>query len=261
MKLSAPDFSLEHTLSSGQVFRYKRVQEGFLVSHRDKAFVISQDNDLLTVHYSTPNVTEAWLREFFSLDDELPEPVDEYTAAALEYCSGLRICKQDKWECTIAFICSQNNNIKRIQQLMNGLAKAFGKRVLLGGHEAYLFPEPGEIKSGAKLSAIKLGYREQYILEANKLTDEWLASLQKLPYEEARELLLDLQGIGPKVAGCILLFGYQHNSFPIDTWIEQVMRTEYNCSSKKEMEEKAALLFGTNKGKLQQYIFHYARNR
>ena len=135
MKLSAPDFSLEHTLGSGQLFRYERVQEGYLVSHRDKAFVISQDADSLTVHAATANVTEAWLRSFLSLDEPVPEPVDEYTAAALEYCSGLRICRQDKWEATVAFICSQNNNIKRIQQLMQGLARAFGKKVLLGNYE------------------------------------------------------------------------------------------------------------------------------
>jgi N-glycosylase/DNA lyase len=224
--------------------------------------VISQDNDYLTIHASTLNVTDEWLKRFFSLDETVPEPVDEYSAAALEYCAGLRICKQDAWECLIAFLCSQNNNIKRIQRLMNGLARAFGKKVVVGKHEAYLFPNPGEIKANKKLSAVKLGYREKYVIEASKrVTDEWLGSLRELPYGEAREQLLRLHGAGPKVASCILLFAYQHNSFPIDTWIEQVMKAEYGCTTRKEMEEKAAELFGEDAGRLQQYIFHYARNR
>lgn len=258
MHIPAPDFSLDQTLMSGQLFRWRVVPEGFLISHRDKAFIVSHDNDVLTVHAATKNVSQKWITEFFSLDEAAPCAVDEITAAALDYCGGMRICKQDPWECLVAFICSQNNNVKRIQNLMNAIAETCGTQVKVGKHRAYLFPNPGEL-SEAKLSQIRLGYRTSYLIAANKLNDSWLAQLRELSYDEANARLLSLLGVGPKVAACVLLFAYQQNSFPIDTWMEQLMRTAYGCESKTEMLAKAQALFGNNAGKMQQYLFHYAR--
>jgi N-glycosylase/DNA lyase len=261
MRIQAKDFSLQQTLESGQLFRYEVVSEGFLVCHRDKAFVISQDGDSLRVHAATSTVTKKWLEQFLSLDDCAPQAVDNYTEEALLHCSGLRICKQDPWECTIGFICSQNNNIKRIRQLMTGIAQAFGTRVTVGKYETYLFPEPGKIRAGKKLAAIKTGYREKYLLAANKLSDEWLASLRALSYDEAKLQLLTLHGVGPKVADCILLFAYQHkNAFPVDTWVSQIMKEQYNTVTTTAMHKQAQELFGANAGHMQQYLFHYKRH-
>lgn len=261
MQLHAPHFSLRHTLESGQLFRYELLEEGFLVSHRDKAFLISQEGDMLTVHAAAGDVTAAWLTHFFSLESEPPEAVDEYSAEALAFCGDLRICRQDPWECTVGFICSQNNNIRRIRQLMTGLARAFGRKVAVGKHTAYLFPNPGDIRAGAKLSAIRAGYREKYLLAASGLSEEWLRSLGSLPYGEAREQLLTIKGVGPKVADCILLFAYGHrNAFPIDTWVQQIMEERYGGGTRKEMLQRAHALFGQDAGVLQQYLFHYKRS-
>lgn len=262
MQLHAPNFSLAQTIESGQLFRYERVDEGFLVCHADKAFLISQDDDTLQVHACTPNVTAEWLSHFFSLDTEAPQAVDEFSAAALAHCGGLRVCKQDPWECTVGFICSQNNNIKRIRQLMSGLASAFGTRVHVGCYDAYLFPQPGKIRAGAKLQQIRAGYREKYLLAANAIDSGWLKSLGSLPYDEARGALLSLHGIGPKVADCILLFAYGHrNAFPIDTWVQQIMREQYGGGSQQAMHTKAREQFGDTAGVMQQYLFHYRRNQ
>ncbi len=260
MRLHAPRFSLAHTLESGQLFRFETVAEGFLISHRDKAFVISHDGDFLTVHAATPNVTEAWLTHFFALDMQPPKPVDAFSRDALAYCSGMRICRQDPWECTVGFLCSQNNNIKRIRQLMTGLANAFGTKVAVGNYETHLFPNPGQIRAGKKLAAIRAGYREKYLLAANKHTDEWLASLYTMTADEKKASLLGMHGIGPKVADCILLFAYgEASAFPIDTWVEQIMKEQYGVANKQLMQQKATELFGASKGIMQQYLFHYRR--
>jgi N-glycosylase/DNA lyase len=262
MRIAAPDFSLQHTLESGQLFRYEVVAEGYLVSHRDKAFVISQKGATLYIRAATANVSAQWLSDFFQLKATAPSAVDKFSEEALAYAQGLRICKQDPWECMIGFICSQNNNIKRIRQLMTGLATAFGQQVEVGTYSAHLFPEPGQIKPGKKLSAIKLGYREKYIVSANKITDNWLAHLRTLSYEQAKEQLMSISGIGPKVSDCILLFAYQHtNAFPIDTWVEQIMTERYGGGTKKQMQQKAVQTFGSNAGVMQQYLFHYRRSK
>ena len=263
MRLSAPNFSLQHTLESGQLFRYEKVPEGYLVSHRDKVFVISQEGDELVVHHATRNVTSEWLKHFFALDELPPKPVDSFTREALEHCGGLRVCRQDPWECTIGFICSQNNSVPRIRQLMTGLARAFGTPVAVGPYTGYLFAEPGQISAGIKLAALKAGYREEYIVLASEvLSDEWLESLAELSYDSARHWLLKMRGIGPKVADCILLFAYRHkNAFPVDTWVEQIMREDYNIQNKKDMHVAARRVFGEEAGIMQQYLFHYKRNR
>jgi N-glycosylase/DNA lyase len=262
MRIPAPDFSLLHTLESGQLFRFETVAEGFLICHRDKAFVVSQEGDALIVHASTPNVTKEWLSHFFALDEKPPKAVDAYSRDALLYCSGMRVCRQDPWECTVGFICSQNNNIKRIRQLMTGLAKAYGKKIKVGAYSAYLFPDPGKMRDDEKLDAIRSGYRKKYLLAANNLTDEGLASVRAMSIKQAKEELLTIPGVGPKVAACILLFAYGHKqAFPIDTWVRQIMTEEYGCTSEKEIEEKAAKLFGKNAGLMQQYLFHYKRQQ
>ncbi len=261
MQISAPNFSLAQTIGSGQLFRYETVPEGFLVSHGSKAFLIGQDGTNLIIYNATDNVTEAWLRYFFALDETVPDATDEYSKAALDYCKNLRICNQDAWECTLGFLCSQNNNVARIRQLMTGLAREFGTQVQLGQYTAFTFPEPGNIVAGTRLDSIRAGYRAKYIEYANSmLSHEMLEGLHGHEYDDAKEALQLIHGVGPKVADCILLFAYGHSeAFPIDTWVEHIMRTQYKCKNKEQMRRKAQKLWGARAGVMQQYLFHYAR--
>ncbi len=256
-------FSLAHTIASGQLFRYSVVAEGFLVAHGSRAFVISQDErtGLLTVHAHAGGVDELWLRHFFALDEDLPQATDAYSRAALAYCDGLRICNQEPWECLLGFICSQNNNLARIRQLMTGLARTFGKPLAVGEYTAYAIPDPGSIRAGRELDSIKAGYRAQYLVRASeRLSYELLEGVFGHSYEEAKVMLLLIDGVGPKVADCILLFAYGHTeAFPIDTWVEHIMRTQYRCKTKEDMRRKAQKLWGVQAGIMQQYLFHYAR--
>ena len=118
------------------------------------------------------------------------------------------------------------------------------------------------IKPGKKLDALRMGYRDKYVLQANSsLSHEWLDSVRELSYKEAKASLLAIHGVGPKVAECILLFAYGHrNAFPKDTWVQQFMREEYGCETLADMERVAEERFGQNAGVFQQYLFHYRRN-
>lgn len=261
LRIHAPNFSLEHTLASGQLFRYERVQDGYLVAHGTRAFIVRQEGDELLVPFATNNVTSEWLTHFFAIEESAPEPTDEYSRRALAYCKGLRICNQEPWECTLAFICSANNNVPRIRQLMNGLARGFGTPLHVGQYTAYAFPEPGAIVDGEVLRTIKAGYRARYLLAAsNALTHELLEGIHGHSYADAREALQLIEGVGPKVADCILLFAYGHtHAFPIDTWVHHIMRTRYGCRTKNGMRRKAQKLWGARAGVMQQYLFHYER--
>jgi N-glycosylase/DNA lyase len=144
---------------------------------------------------------------------------------------------------------------------MTNLAKTFGTPVHLGPHTAHLFPEPGDIIAGPALDAIRAGYRAQYLAHASSsLSHELLEGMHGQEYEEAKEALQLISGVGPKVADCILLFAYGHTeAFPIDTWVAHIMRSAYKCRTPSAMRRKAQKLWGSRKGEMQQYLFHYAR--
>ncbi len=262
LRLAAPGFSLVHTITSGQLFRYEEVADGFLIAHGARAFVIRQDGDDLLVPYATRNVTEEWLEHFFALGDTPPQPVDPYSAQALAFCSGMRVCRQEPWECLLGFLASQNNHVPRIRQIMMGLASGFGERVTIGPYEAYLFPEPGTIRADTRLLALRAGYRAPYFTHASEtLTHETLEGIHGLDYDDAKTVLMEIPGVGPKVADCILLFAYGHRqAFPIDTHVAAIMREHYKARTKTSMARKAQKLFGEDAGVMQQYLFHYHRH-
>jgi len=262
LRLNAPRFSLAQTLASGQLFRYEEVADGYLVSHGQRAFVIRQEGDELVLLYATSNVSEEWLEHFFALDDEPPQAIDAHSAQALAFCSGMRVCRQEPWECLLGFLASQNNHVPRIRHIMTGLAKNFGTRVTLGPYEAFLFPEPGAITNDTRLLALRAGYRSPYFAHASEtLTHETLEGVHGLDYADAKTALMEIPGVGPKVADCILLFAYGHrNAFPIDTHVAAIMREHYGARTHETMKRKAHKLFGENAGVMQQYLFHYRRH-
>lgn len=262
LRVHAPGFSLAHTLASGQFFRYEETGDGYLVSHGQRAFLARQDGDELLVPHATPNVTAEWLEHFFALDDAAPEPVDTYSAQALAFCGGMRVCRQEPWECLVGFLASQNNHVPRIRQIMTGLARSYGERVTLGPYVAYTFPEPGAIIPDARLDALKAGYRARYFAHASEtLAHETLEGVHGLDYDDAKAALMEIPGVGPKVADCILLFAYGHRgAFPIDTHVAAIMREHYRARTTSGMQRKARTLFGENAGVMQQYLFHYRRH-
>ena len=264
-QIKLEDFSLEATLDSGQVFGFSkiadRVYEGYIAGRRLKLW---QEGTTLQSDLPPDAASETILRNYFDLDRDL-SPVYEFLAEderlvpALRRFRGLRLIRQDSWEALACFILSSNNNIKRIQGIWKNLSAYFD----------CAFPTARQIARTHEriLRQIGLGYRAPYLLN----TASFLATnpftldrIRKAPYAEARELVIAFPGIGPKVADCVLLYGFQkYESFPVDVWILRALRKLY--FKNRALTEKKARAFGQKRwenlaGYVQQYLFHGARN-
>jgi len=266
MLISVPDFNLEATLDSGQVFGFRKITEGtfqgILAGH---SVQVSQVGDQLWLSGDQEALQEKRVRKYFDLDRDLG-PLYELmgqenlreTGARFK---GLRIIQQDGWEALACFIISANNNIKRIQKIWKSLSCHF-----CGSENS--FPQAKRIaKSTEKtLRELGLGYRAPFLLDTAKSVIEdpkYLDRIRRADYETAKELVMRYPGVGPKVADCVLLFGFQkHESFPVDTWILRIMRKLY-FRNRKVSENKIAVFarkrWGPWAGYLQQYLFQSAR--
>ncbi len=254
MNITVKDFNLADTVESGQLFRWEKKGNGYVIRNGGKSFYAEQENPKTL---SFDGVDEPFIREFFDLSTDygkIKKTISaEKLAPIIEKHPGIRIVRQDPWECTIGFICSSNSNITRIRNNMNSLTTCFGK-----GH---VFPMPSDIKQGAKLDSCRLGYRAEYVRSISKqITPEFLHSLKNENYANAKEKLMELPGIGPKVADCICLFALGFTeAFPVDTHIQQAMAAMYGVEKEKEIRAFAAKKWGKLAGYAQQYIFHWRR--
>ncbi len=200
-------------------------------------------------------------RRFFSLDADLPAitrgfDVDPVIHGALERYRGLRVIRQDPWECTAAFILSACNNIPRLTRMIETLS----------GPAAFPRPEAVAAMSERSLRSCGLGYRAPYLKAVAQAVASGRADLERwrdLEDEGLRQSLLTLPGVGEKVAECVLLFGYGRGSaFPVDVWIERAMRQWYFRRRKVnhlKIREFARKHFGPHCGWAQQYLYCFAR--
>jgi N-glycosylase/DNA lyase len=264
--LKANDFSLAHTLECGQVFRAAKVGDWYYVNARDRLFKIRQKGDDLTYG---GDADDAFLRRYFSLDHDLNEilakiGLDEHVSKAIEQYRGLRILRQDPWECLISFLCSRAQNIPNIRKTVESICETFGKKVRLDDYVSYTFPAPGQLKDMEGLKAAKTGFRAESIAASNSLhTEESLTALAKPAYPDAKKKLMELPGVADKVADCVLLFSLGFlQAFPVDTWIKQAMCECYFGGQKvspDKIREFAQIYFGEYAGYAQQYLFYQIR--
>ncbi|MDR1484455.1 MAG: hypothetical protein LBT09_06490 [Planctomycetaceae bacterium] len=204
---------------------------------------------------------EFW-RDYFDLCRDYSEILpqfgdDSFTLSAIEFGKGLRILRQDAWEMLCSYLISQNNNIPRISASIAKLCRYCGEVVSLDGVEFFKFPSAGVVGGlgEGKLRDFGVGYRAGYILDAAKAVNNGeinFEQLRKLSTVEARSRLLELRGVGAKVADCVLLFGLgKLDAFPVDTWMEKAKKYyEKNLNAEK---------FGKFAGIAQEYIFYYIR--
>jgi len=233
----SPDqpFSLDQTLDCGQVFRWERIPDGTWLGIVGSYVIrIRQKGRRLTFSGAPAD----FIRHYFSLDVDL-EPLlisidrDPVIHAAIGRCEGLRLVRQPPWECTVSYICSTNSNIPTIRRRISSLAEQYGSPVESGGRTYYRFPEPSRITCEGHdgLAVCRLGYRQPYVYGTScMITDVkcWEETIRELPYEEARKALMELRGVGPKAADCILLFAYQkYEAFPVDVWIRRILQEHY----------------------------------
>ncbi|HLF93001.1 MAG TPA: DNA glycosylase [Planctomycetota bacterium] len=260
-------FSLKHTLESGQFFRWTRRGEGDYAVHTGRAlFRARQEGGALRVEGASPEIA----REFFSLDHDLTSidaalRRDPKLRPALDAYPGLRLLRQDPWECTAAFILSIASNIPRIAGNIADLARVYGDLSRLGDVESHEFPGPRAFVDERELRRLKLGFRAAYLVQAGRLAaGGLLEEIEGLPTEEAKDALMVMPGVAEKVADCVLLFAYGRlSAFPVDTWIRKVM-TEMHFGGRR-VPDRAIRAFAQERwgdlaGYAQQYLYHWSRN-
>jgi len=281
VEISSPDFDLEKTLNSGQVFHWEKIDNGFLGAIGDVPACVQQEDHILKVHFGETRKPTRETRplprlvtHYFALDHPLAEicasfPDDALMNAARDFCRGLRIIRQPKWECLATFICSSMKQVAHIRQISAALRTRFGERREIGNHVVYTFPHAQHIAHASKtgLRDCKLGYRAKNLCATAQLVSSGECNLEAwsaLSDAELRERLCALPGVGAKIANCVMLFAYERlRAFPIDVWIERVLRQHYLPRRKKmtaqQLWEFSESYFGEHGGYAQQYLFHHAR--
>ncbi len=329
-EIRALDFDLAITLNSGQVFHWENVDGGFVGAIGDRPVYVEQCGNLLKAQAgarkldglkpSSSDAAKDGAREvgtivanYFALDHPLAEicasfPVDPAMGAAKEFCRGLRIVRQPKWECLATFICSSMKQVAHIRQISRSLRERFGDRRKItlersientdGGSAApramvidsasptfvgieqgtarstqtyttFRFPSADRIadSSEKELRKCALGYRAKNLRASAGLIASGDVDLEKLAALidlDLRARLCELPGVGAKVANCVMLFAYERlRAFPIDVWIERVLREKYFPRTRRlnaaRLQAFTEGYFGDHGGYAQQYLFHHAR--
>ena len=280
-EIPAADFDLGMTLDSGQVFHWEKVENGFIGAIGDRAVYVEQDGNVLKLGKKErkldglkPSSFARSVANYFALDHPLADicasfPRDATMDTARTFCRGLRIIRQPKWECLATFICSSMKQVAHIRQISLALRNRFGDQRKIDNHVVYTFPSAQRIAraSEKELRKCALGYRATNLLATTQLVSAGAADLEAwsaLSDADLREKLCALPGVGAKVANCVMLFAYERlRAFPVDVWIERVLRQEYFSRKKKitaaRLREFSETYFGEHGGYAQQYLFHHAR--
>ena len=269
------DYDLDSTFTSGQTFRWRKQGDswnGVIGTHwlrlRSDCFSITADT-------AEPITDWSWLTEYLQLELDLPAlmltfPDDEPMRAAVTACRGLRLLRQDHWECLASFVLSSTKQIVQIQQIISLLCARFGEPLIAPRSEApvHAFPSAARLARAteAELRACKMGFRAPYLLAIARAIASGKfvpARLSQLPVDSARHELMQLAGVGRKIADCVLLFAYGFaSSFPVDVWVARALRQLYFPRRRVNLQRLhhfAAGHFGPNAGYAQQYLFHYMR--
>ena len=255
------DVSLDPTLGCGQAHRWRKIDGTWSgVIGNDVITLIQTDDGFDCI--GTSNRTR--ILEYFRHEDDLQQiiseisGVDRYVAMLSESCPGMRILKQDRWECLGTYVLATNANVKRIAQMTEAVCDMFGKD--LGTRRA--FPSPKEILNGCdNIHLCKLGFRESRFLklaERVECGDIDIEMLAELEYGECVTELQNIDGVGPKVADCVALFGFGHlEAFPIDARISKCLEDIYGkTGSYRELSAFGRELFGRYAGYAQEFLYH-----
>lgn len=204
------------------------------------------------------------LLSYFRINDDLQEIIEEisdadsYVASLSSLCPGMRILKQEPWECLATYVLATNVNVKRIAKMIESVCDTFGTD--LGKRRA--FPTPKQIlDKQEEIPVCKLGYREGRFIELAEKTDKGiidLGAIEELGYTECINSLMAINGVGPKVADCVALFGFGHlEAFPVDARISKTLNEIYNVDgSYKTMAEFGRKKFGRYAGYAQEFLYH-----
>lgn len=254
------EFDPAQTLDCGQAFRWKVTDGCWQGSAKGRVLRLKRDGNLLNVYCSQEEFDAIW-RDYFDMDTDYGKIREELSKIspimkdAADFAPGIHILRQEPWEALCSFIISQNNNIPRIQGIIERLCRLFGERI--NGSDYFTFPSAKLMSTLTveDLAPLRAGFRAKYLIDAAKKVTSGEVNLKKIaeePVEFGRAELQKIVGVGPKVAECTLLYGFHKTEcFPIDVWMKRAMAQLF--------PEQTPESFGKNAGIAQQYIFHYSR--
>lgn len=278
-RINSDTFELADIFECGQCFRWNKEENGSYtgVFHKNVLNVDKVGNEIIFKGICEGNIEKICTdyfdlsRDYSKIKEELSK-IDDNLKTSVEYGKGIRILNQDLWETIISFIISANNNIPRIKGIIERLAKAYGDKIEYEGKDYYTFPTPEQLRNVSiqEFRNLGLGFRDIRLYETTHMIldkEVDLNKLSKMPTKQAREELLRLSGVGPKVADCILLFSTlkRFDVFPIDVWVRRVMNELYIKNAdetkvtKNEIQRLADEKFGALQGLAQQYLFYWKR--
>ncbi len=268
----ATEFEPKHIFECGQCFRFKKeADESYTIVAKNRIINVSKSGDDIILKNTTDEeVADIWY-DYFDLNTDYSKikkalSVDEHLINSTKFGGGIRILNQDIWECIISFIISANNNIPRIQGIVERFCERYGDKMSYNGSTYYTFPEVDKLKDIKKeeLSFLRAGYRDSYLIDAiEKVYNREVVLEDFINYttQEAKKELLKIKGIGNKVADCILLFGNRRReTFPVDVWVKRSISELYKDEiADLSIHEFAQKKFSDLAGYAQQYLFYYMR--
>jgi len=267
--------NVENSINSGQVFLWKKNGDYWVgvngqdVLRIDKNGIIKSYQNLKT--------------DFFRKNDDLDEIIksiskDKTVRKAIKKYVGLRILKQDPFQCLISFIVSSNSNIQKIKTNLENISRKFGTKIEFENQEFFLFPDPEKLDKASinEITSCGVGYRAKFIKEAADMIfsrEIDFESLKKSNYFETKKSICSIPGVGNKVADCIMLFSLNKlEAFPLDRWMIRILEKYYSNEFHPEtktitekqyniLHEKIVNHFGSYAGYAQQFLFKMEREK
>lgn len=267
-------YALGETLGSGQAFRWRKRGRSYYGFIENAPVRLVQQRETVGVRWAGEGDAAAALSRYLRVDDPMEQIYagwrgDERLAGAAHRWAGLHLLAQDPWETTVSFIASSASNIPKISRSIEKMCGAFGEPVEFAGETFHAFPSARALAgaSGAKLRACELGYRARYVKEAARSVHEGevdLDAVARMETAAAQAAMVEgLDGVGPKVAACALLFSMRKDdAFPVDRWVQRCVGDWYfngRAPAAKKCEAWGRERFGARAGYAQQYLFHDAR--
>lgn len=288
LDIARTPFNIDHTLSCAQTFRWQKRGDCWIGVVRGAVVKINQTRSILAFTASSASFDAGFLRSYFRLDDDLlsvysETAKDEHLLEAIRRFRGLRLVRQEPWECLVSFLCATYKNVPAIKQMIFNICRTFGDAVEFEGDTFYTFPRPNSLAKASReqLKSCKLGFRADRVLKTAGLVNSGRCDLESLrgkPYDVAKEELMKLPGVGHKVADCVLLFSLDKlEAFPIDVWMKRVIMRYYSKHFRREFVNRVGSrssltpheygvisgfgrrYFGDYVGYAQEYLYHYER--
>lgn len=256
------NIDLVQTFECGQCFRWQKNSENSYTGiFKGKKLELSQlTPNTIILSTDMSDFKKIWYK-YFDLETDYKKIGENTTTLhpilkkAYIECSGIRILRQEPWETLCSFIISQNNNIPRIKKIIKSLCDLFGDKIENSKEKSFPSSEVISKLNLEDLEPIRSGFRAKYILDAARKVSSKIVDFNKienLDYIDAKNELMKIKGVGPKVADCVLLYGFHRlEAFPEDVWIKRVMNKFFKNESPK--------IFGEYAGIAQQYLYHYSR--